>query len=94
MDMDMDSDSTVEGEPHEQTQKAEYTTLLYDGSHLTILNFILRHGISKQVLTNLVSLVNVHLPQHARLAPFYKLKQFFEHHLDDMEACVHYYCAQ
>ena len=100
--MDTDSDSAVEDESREQKQKPEFTTLLYDGSDLTVLEsylvlyqFALRHGISKQALTDLVSLVNIHLPQSAKSAPsFYKLKQFFEHHFGDMEAHVHYYCTQ
>ena len=82
--MDTDSDSAVEDESREQKQKPEFTTLLYDGSDLTVLEshlvlyqFALRHGISKQALTDLVSLVNIHLPQSAKSAPsFYKLKQF------------------
>ena len=98
---DTDSDYMDEEEQREQKHKAEFTTLLYDGADITILEsylllyqFALRHGMSKQALTDLVSLLNVHLPQQAKSArSFYKLKQFFEQHFDDLESRVHYYCT-
>ena len=100
--VDTDSDSRIEEDLREQKHKAEFTSFLYDGADLTVLEsylllyqFALRHGISKQALTDLVSLLNVHLPRQAKSAPsFYKLKQFFEQHFDDMESRVHYYCTQ
>ena len=87
--MDTDSDSTAEGELYRQKHKAEFATLLYNGADLTVLEsflllyqFALRHGISKQALSDLVSLLNIHLPHQAKSVIASKFKSSTQKFVD------------
>lgn len=101
-DPSVDSDTTDDEETPSLKRLAEFRVPLYDGANITILEsylllyqYALRHSLSKKALSDLLSVLNVHLPDQAKSAPsFYKLKKFFEVHFDDIESTVKYYCTK
>ena len=61
-------------------------------SYLLIMNYSLRHSLSKQAVKDLLSLVGQHLPK-ASLSSLYKLKKCFLDLYDDISFNVHYCCS-
>ena len=72
---------------------------LYEGagltifeSYLSLMQFSLRHGLTKHASSNLLTLVGEHLPSNSMVS-LYKLRKFFEDAYDDMSFTTHYCCA-
>ena len=100
-----DSDEMVETD--EDTERGpfcsvgkEYFEPLYGGapimvldSHLLILQYSLRHSLTKKALEELLRLVAAQLPDAAKIPPsVYKLKTFFVN-LSSPEMNSHKYCS-
>ena len=70
----------------------EFHTPLYEGADLTIMDsylmlyqFALRHCITDTAFSELISLVDTHLPKDAKSATsLYKLRKFFESSFSDL----------
>ncbi len=61
-------------------------------SYLEIMKFSLRHSLTKQAVSDLLSLVGLHLP-HTSMPSFYKFKKFFLDLYEDISFSTHYCCA-
>ena len=80
----------------------EFHTPLYEGADLTILDsylllyqYSLRHCITQTAFSELISLVDTHLPKDAKSATsLYKLRKFFETNLNDLGSQLYSYCAK
>ena len=96
-DSSVDSDASDKEETPALKRLAEFRVPLYDSANITILEsylllyqFALRHSLSKKALSDLLSVLNVHLPEQARSAPsFYR---FFQVHFCDIDSTLKYYC--
>ena len=73
---------------------------LYDGadisvsdSHALLLLYFLRHGLTKKAQSELLQLIELHLPQSAKTAgSLYKLKKLFKGIFSDVQADAHRFC--
>ena len=80
----------------------EFHTPLYDGaelsvldSHLLMYQYALRHCITTQAFTELISLVETHMPRNSRaISSLYKLRKFFEENFNDTKCQVYEYCSK
>ena len=84
------------------SELAEFHTPLYDGADLTILDsylmmyqFALRHCITDTAFSELISLVDTHVPKDAMSATsLYKLRKFFEFNFNNLGSQLFSYCAK
>ena len=98
---DPESEQTQEGECP-LAALSEFHTPLYECADLSVLDsylllyqYNLRHCITKQAFTELIGLVDAHLPRNAKSAPsLYKLKKYFEAHFNDIECQTYNYCEK
>ena len=80
----------------------EFHTPLYEGADLTILDsylmlyqFALRHCITDTAFSELISLVDTHVPKDAKSATsLYKLRKFFESNFNDLGSQLYTYCIK
>ena len=83
------------------TAESRLAALLYEGAHLTILDsyatllrFSIRHGLSKKALSELIQLVNLHLPHSSQsVRSVYKLNKLFTDTFDDVQTKSYNYCS-
>lgn len=86
----------------EPIAKPESEQLLYDGADLTVMDsylllyqFSLRHCLTKQAFSELISLVDTHLPRSAKtVSSVYMIRKFFEANFNHIESVVHTYCSK
>ena len=80
----------------------EFHTPLYDDaelsvldSHLRMYQYALRHCITTQAFTELISLVETHMPRNSRgVSSLYKLRKFFEENFNDTKCHAYEYCSK
>lgn len=80
----------------------EFHTPLYDNaelsvldSHLLMYQYALRHCITTQAFTELIRLVETHMPRNSRaVSSLYKLRKFFEENFNDTKCQVYEYCSK
>ena len=80
----------------------EFHTPLYEGADLTILDsylmlyqFALRHCITDTAFSELISLVDTHVPKDAKSATsLYKLRKFFESNFNNLGSQLYTYCTK
>ena len=98
-------DDSLESSIDDSTENVEALTIdasfrqpLYDGaklstfeSYLLIMNYSLRHSLTKQAVSDLLNLVGMHLP--TSMASHYKLKNFFQDLYADIAFKIHYCCS-
>ena len=80
----------------------EFHTPLYDDaelsvldSHLLMYQYALRHCITTQAFTELISLVETHMPRNSRaVSSLYKLRKFFEENFNDTKCQAYEYCSK
>ncbi len=90
----MDCDMFEVSEPVPITPMYEGAQLTILDSYATLLCFAIRHGLSKQALSELIQLVNLHLPHSSQsLKSVYKLKKLFTDTFDDLQAKPYNYCS-
>lgn len=103
-----DSDSESDGDvvdpsnakdPSVTTEPAGFHQPLYDGarlstleSYLLIMNYALRHGLTKQAMSDLLNLVSQHLPSSSMVSA-HKLKKFFLDMYEDISFKTHHCCS-
>lgn len=73
---------------------------LYEGAKLTVfesylhlMQYTLRHGLTKQASSDLLSLVAEHLPSETMVS-IYKLRKFFQDTYGDISFNNHYCCSK
>ena len=89
-------------EPAVSSSRLEFETPLYEGTDLTVLDsylmlyqFSLRHCLSKQAFSELILLVDTHVPKNAKsVSSLYMLKKFFEKNLNQVPCETHRYCTR
>lgn len=80
----------------------EFHTPLYDDaelsvldSHLLVYQYALRHCITTQAFTELISLMETHMPRNSRgVSSLYKLRKFFEENFNDTKCQAYEYCSK
>lgn len=72
---------------------------LYDGakltvfdSYLSLMQYSLRHGLTKQAFIDLLGLVGRHIPTNS-IVFLYKLRKFFQGTCGDVSFKIHYCCS-
>ena len=99
---DLPSESTVEdtNSPFaEMNVDKSFLEPLYVGANLTVfesysllLQYSLRHGLTKQAFSDLLQLVGTHIPTGS-MASLYKVKKFFLELYGDVTFQLHHCCA-
>ena len=96
------SDSECDRRASKLSKLKEFHTPLYEGADLTILDsylllyqFSLRHCITQTAFSELISLVDTHVPKDAKsVTSLYKLRKFFETNFNDLGSQLYNYCAK
>ena len=77
----------------------DYHLPIYDGarityyeSHMQLFQYALRHRLTKAAFSDLLSVIENHLPPKPTLS-LYKLKKYFLHLYEDIELTTHYCCT-
>ena len=95
--IDNSGDSTTDDEV--QVEDDSFSRPLYEGaklsvfeSYLSLLQYSLRHGLTKQASSDLLNLVGKHLPTESMIS-LHMLKKFFQEKYGDLTFKSHYCCS-
>lgn len=61
-------------------------------SYFSVMSYSLRHSLTKQAVSDLVSLIDMHLPSSSMVS-LYKLRKFFLNLYEDITFEAHYCCS-
>ena len=95
--IDHSGDSTTDDEV--QVEDDSFNRPLYENakltvfeSYLSLLQYSLRHGLTKQASSDLLNLVGKHLPTESMIS-LHMLKKFFQDKYGDLSAFKSHYCC-
>ena len=69
------------------------SSLTFFESHLQVFQFALRHRLIKLAFSDLLNLVDSHLPKTNSMVSLYKLKKHFLHLYQDITYTTHFCCS-
>ena len=94
-----EQNSTTDDDLDEQEDECDVDKPLYPGGRLTVLEsymsitkYSLRHSLTKQALSDLLDLLDCHLPT-TRMVSLHKFRKYFLELYEDITFSTHYCCT-
>jgi hypothetical protein len=90
---DDDTSNTLDSEGDFDQPLYPGSSLTFFDSHLQVFQFALRHRLTKLAFSDLLNLVDNHLPKTNSMVSLYKLKKHFLHLYRDITYTTHFCCS-